>query len=182
VSSETEFVLIRHAESTWNAAGRWQGHADPPLSEQGRRQASELGDALTSQGIERLIASDLARAAETAAIVGETLGLAPRPDPRLRELNVGAWTGLTREEIERLAPDQLARFERGDLDLRPGGGETRREIRLRVRRAAASIAASHPGQRVALVTHLGAVRALLPGTELPNAGWCRARASQLRAP
>lgn len=182
MSGETEFILIRHAESTWNAAGRWQGHADPPLSERGRRQAGELADALTSQGIELLIASDLSRAAQTAAIVGEALGLAPRPDARLRELNVGTWAGLTREQIERLAPEELARFERGDPDVRPGGGETRREIRLRVRRAAAAIAGAHPGERVALVTHLGALRALLPDTELPNAGWCRARASDLRAP
>ncbi|MEE9609299.1 MAG: histidine phosphatase family protein [Myxococcota bacterium] len=170
---ETCIVLIRHAESTWNAAGRWQGQADPPLSAHGRRQAAALAGELAGEGIERLIASDLERAAQTASILGEALGLAAQLDPRLRELDVGRWTGLTRSEIERLDPDLLARFEAGEADARPGGGESRREIRGRVRAALPSLAAEHPGRRVAVVTHLGAIRALLPGTELANAGWCR---------
>ena len=71
---ETRFVLIRHAESVWNAAGRWQGHADPPLSERGRAQAEALAADLAPLGIEVLLASDLARAAQTASIVGEAIG------------------------------------------------------------------------------------------------------------
>jgi broad specificity phosphatase PhoE len=90
----TSFLLIRHAESEWNAAGRWQGHGDPPLSARGREQAAALARELEGEGVEVLIASDLARSAQTAAILGARWGLAPTPDARLREIDVGRWTGL----------------------------------------------------------------------------------------
>ena len=175
MSRETEFLLVRHAESTWNAAGRWQGQANPPLSEAGRRQALALARELSAEAIDRVIASDLDRAAETAGLLAEVWGLKPGLDARLRELEVGSWTGLSRDEIAHRDAEALARFEGGDPDARPGGGESRRELRRRVRAAAAQIAAEHPGQRVVLVAHLGSVRALRPGTALPNAGWCRSR-------
>lgn len=176
------FLLIRHAESAWNAAGRWQGQADPPLTARGRRQAERLAQALAGEGIELLVASDLTRARETAGVVGAALGIEPVTDPRFRELDVGSWTGLCREEIERRDPERLARFDAGDVDVPAGGAESRRAIRRRVRRAAARLLAAHPGRRVALVTHLGVIRALLPGAELGNAEWRRARAAELAPP
>ena len=106
----------------------------------------------------------------------------PAPDSRLRELDVGDWSGRTRAEIEAFSGETLARFEAAEPDARPGGGESRREIRLRVRRAMAEIAARHQGQRLAVVTHLGVIRALLPGTELGNAEWVEARADALASP
>lgn len=179
---ETVFLLIRHAESLWNAEGRWQGRGDPPLSERGRAQAARLGREVAGERPDLLIASDLSRAAETASALGAVFGLAPRKDPRLRELDVGTWTGLTREEIERREGELLERFERGDPDARPGGGESRREIRLRVRRTLAEIADRHRGRTVAIVTHLGVIRALLPGSEFANAEWRRVRARELVPP
>lgn len=180
--SEARFLLIRHAESAWNAAGRWQGHADPPLTAWGRRQAAALAEALAGEGIDLLVASDLARARETAGVLGAALGLEPVTDPRFRELDVGSWTGLRREEIAQRDPARLARFDAGDADVPAGGAESRRAIRSRVRNAAARLAAAHPGRRVALVTHLGVIRALLPGAELGNAEWRRARAGELVPP
>jgi len=170
---DTSFLLIRHAESTWNAGGRWQGHGDPPLTARGRAQAVALAELLSEEGIDLLIASDLARSVETAAILGARWGLVPRHDARLREIDIGAWTGLTRKQIAEREADLLARFEAEDLDARPGGGETRLEIRARVRSAAAELAASHRGRCLALVTHLGVIRALAPGAELANAEWLR---------
>jgi broad specificity phosphatase PhoE len=175
-----DFLLIRHGESTWNARALWQGQGDPPLSERGRRQAAALAARLAHEGIELLLASDLRRAAETAAIVGEAVGHAPRLDPRLRELDVGSWTGLGRDEIEAHDPELLARFEAEDPDARPGGGETRREIQQRVRRTFAELAAHHAGRRVAVVTHLGVVRAITRGVELENAAWVRLAMGGLR--
>ena len=179
---ETSFLLIRHAESTWNAGGRWQGHGDPPLSARGRAQAAALAERLVGEGIQLLIASDLARSAQTAAILGARWGLVPRQDPRLREIDIGGWTGLTREQIAERDPDLLVRFEAEDLEARPGGGETRLEIRARVRSAAAELAEAHRGRCVALVTHLGVIRALVPGSELGNADWLRLPARALPPP
>jgi len=178
---DASLLLIRHAESTWNAAGRWQGHGDPPLSREGRDQALELAGQLAGEGIEVLIASDLTRSAQTAAILGARWGVVPRHDARLREIDIGAWTGLTREQIAERDAELLARFEAERLEARPGGGETRLEIRARVRAAAAELEAAHRGRRVALVTHLGVIRALVPGAETANAGWLRLAARALQA-
>jgi probable phosphoglycerate mutase len=174
-SAATPWLLIRHAESVWNASGRWQGQGDPPLSADGSRQAEALARELAGREIEVLYASDLARAAETAAILAARLELVPRLEARLRERDLGQWTGLTGDEIEARAPGDLARVRALDPDVRPGGGESSREVGARARAAVEEIAKLHAGRRVAVVTHLGVIRALLPGTELANAGWCLSR-------
>lgn len=159
--------LLRHAESEWNAAGRWQGHGDPPLSERGRSQAAARAPAVARRvtGDRRLVlvSSDLRRSVETAQHVARALGTHGIAFSSLRELDIGAWTGLTRDEIESKDPDTLAAFETEDPDVRPGGGETRREIRIRVRAAVEALAAAHPDADLLLVVHLGVMRALVPG-------------------
>lgn len=175
----TCFLLIRHGESTWNAAGRWQGHGDPPLSPRGREQARRMATELLDEGIEVVVASDLRRAVETAEILGEAIDVRPRVDARLRELDVGDWTGLTREEIAARAPEALAEFESDDPEAPAGNGECRRDIVERVGIACAEIAAAHAGRTVAVVAHLGVARALLPGCELANAGFRRVSAAEL---
>jgi len=179
--AETRFVLIRHAESVWNASGRWQGHADPPLSERGRAQAEQLARGLAHQPIEVLLASDLTRAAQTAEILGEAVGLKPVLDARLRELDVGVWAGLTRAEIARRDPETLARFEAGDPDVLAGGGESRGQIRARVRAFARQLDREHAGRLVAIVGHLGVICSLQPEWELANAQWRSATANELHA-
>ena len=176
---DTRFLLIRHAESIWNAAGRWQGHADPPLSARGRTQAEDLGSELAARGVEILLASDLVRAAQTAAILGKALGLEPTVDARLRELDIGRWAGLTRAEIAEGDSEALARFETGDPDVRAGGGESRRELRSRVREFVQQRSRQHAGRLVAVVAHLGAIRAMRPGLLLANTGWCLTSASEI---
>jgi probable phosphoglycerate mutase len=176
-----EFLLIRHAQSEWNADGRWQGHADPPLSSRGLAQAAELAASLRGESVDRLVCSDLHRALATAEALAPVLGRAPRPDPRYRELDVGDWTGLRRPEIEERDSASLRRFEAGDPDLRPGGGETRREIRTRARRAVEELISEARADRIAVVTHLGFIRALVPGAEVENAEILRLGAEQILA-
>ncbi len=167
-------LLARHGQSTWNAERRWQGQGDPPLSERGRRQAEALADALAGHALDALLSSDLARAAETAEIVARRLGLPPpRLEPRLRERSLGAWTGRTEAEIAAAWPAELERLRAGDPELRPGGGESEHQVVRRVRDALSDLAAAPPGGRVALVTHLGVIRTLVPGFRPANAEWCR---------
>jgi broad specificity phosphatase PhoE len=92
-------LCIRHAQSTWNAAGRWQGQADPPLSEQGLRQAEALAERLRGEGwpLRALLTSDLARARETAARLGAAFDLDPEPWAALREADLGLWSGRCSE-------------------------------------------------------------------------------------
>jgi probable phosphoglycerate mutase len=163
------FLCIRHAQSTMNAVGLWQGQADPPLSEEGREQARELAERLGEGSLSVLVASDLQRARETAEIAACRLGITTRLEPALRELDVGDWSGLAREEIARRWPEDFARFQAGDLDVRAGGGETRRELRARVVAALRSFQQQYRGDRIAVVTHLGVVRTLAPEVRITNA-------------
>jgi broad specificity phosphatase PhoE len=197
--SEASLLLIRHAESSWNAAGRWQGHGDPPLSDRGVAQADALARELASESIDALVSSDLRRAAETAAILGRARGLQPELNPRLRELDIGDWEGLTRDQIERKAGDALRRFDAGDLEVRPGGGENLREMERRAFAVVSELVEAHPGRHLAVVTHLGVIRALLgeplgyagrdeagsipsgPGANFANASWRRFAPEQLSA-
>jgi probable phosphoglycerate mutase len=177
--SEKTLLLIRHAESSWNAAARWQGHGDPRLSDRGVAQANALARELAPEPIDVIVSSDLRRAAETAAILARARGLRPSLNPRLRELDLGDWEGLTRGQIARTDGAVLRRFEAGDLDVWPGGGENLREIAQRARAAVTELVEVYAGRRLAIVTHLGVIRALLgrsagsatgvdPGSAPPN--------------
>ena len=161
-------LLLRHGQSEWNAVGRWQGWADPPLSPLGRRQSRLAGKDLG--GVDVIVSSDLRRAVETAALLAESLSLVPAPvEPRLRERDVGEWTGLTRQEIEQRWPEELSTM------AQPPGGESAEALQARVLAAATDLARVYPDSSVVAVTHGGAIRSLerLLGVDpdaLPNLG------------
>lgn len=99
-------LLVRHGESAWNAEGRWQGQADPSLTELGLRQAAVA--ALVLGSVDAVMASDLERASATAEVIAEALGLGPvLIDPGWRERDVGEWSGLTRQQIHEQWPGYL---------------------------------------------------------------------------
>jgi len=168
----TTLLLVRHGQTPWNAAGRWQGHGDPGLSSLGREQAHRLAELLRQEPEAEwtgVVASDLLRARETAEILAANLMLEIEVEPRLRELDVGAWTGLTRVEIESRDPETLAAFEAGEPSVRPGGGENRLEIRRRARDWIRELSRRSRGERLIVVTHLGVIRALIPDAEPAHA-------------
>jgi broad specificity phosphatase PhoE len=168
----TPLLLVRHGETRWNADGRWQGHGNPGLTEAGRAQAELLARALAEEAERRrwtrVIASDLARAQQTARAVAAQLSLTVELDLRLRELDVGVWSGLSRSEIARRDPETLRAFELGEPTIRPGGGESRIEIRERTHAFVRDLADRYSGERVIVVTHLGVIRALVPGANPSN--------------
>ena len=167
--------LLRHGQSEWNARGRWQGHGNPSLTSLGRQQASQAATRLVSLDIERVVSSDLARAFETAEIVAAKLGLAVERDPLWRERDIGAWTGLTRDEIAARWPEDYAHFRAHEEHARPGGsGESNAMLRARAREALAALRARCARKRVLVVTHRGISRMLVPDAPLGNAEWCEA--------
>jgi broad specificity phosphatase PhoE len=167
--AEARVLLIRHGESVWNATGRWQGWGDPPLSQRGEAQAASLAARLVGAGITRIVSSDLERAHATAAIVGRVLGLEHERDPRLRERDLGAWSGLTAVEIAARFPEDLARFRAREADLRPGGGESRIAFFARVSPALRALAETTSVGSLAIVTHLGVIRLVAPELRPENA-------------
>lgn len=149
-SPPTRILLVRHGQSTWNASGRWQGQADPPLTELGRRQAFEAARAIGA--VDAVWASDLTRAVETATIVADSVGVGPVVvDPDLRERDAGAFSGLTRDEIEQRFPGYLADHRR------PPGWEPDDLLLARAVAAVRRIAAAVPGGDVVVITHGGLV-------------------------
>ena len=91
--------LVRHGQTDWNLENRIQGHLDMPLNDTGRNEAKQCQEKLASIKIDRIIASDLLRAKETAAIINESFCLPITYDARLRELNMGDLQGLIAKDI-----------------------------------------------------------------------------------
>lgn len=147
----TRILLVRHGQSVWNADGRWQGQADPPLSERGQEQAVA---ATARIGIvDGIYASDLLRAHHTAEIVAAPLGADVVLDARLRERAAGDWEGKTRPEIDEGWPGYL------ESGKRPSGYEADVDVLARVLEALDAIAQDHDGD-VLVVTHGGVLRTL----------------------
>ncbi len=168
----TSLLFVRHGETTWNVARRWQGQADTPLTPEGERQARRVAALLASEADRpwtRLVSSDLQRARRTAEAIGEALGLRVDDEPRLRERDVRDWSGLTHAEVEARDPETYRAFRSGDPTLRLGGGESTLDLR---ERALAAIREIHAGEdeHVIVVTHLGLIRSLVPGAEVGNTG------------
>ncbi|HLK39540.1 MAG TPA: histidine phosphatase family protein [Polyangiaceae bacterium] len=157
--------LARHGETDWNLAGRWQGHTDVPLNKTGEEQARSMAHALQGIDLGAVVSSDLSRARHTARIVAQTLGVrVSYVDADLRERALGSFEGLTREECERLHPDEW----RAWIEHRtpPKGGEAQDRLAARVIGAIirAMRAARAADGAAFVVTHGGALRAALSVT------------------
>ena len=149
----TEMLALRHGQSTWNEAGRWQGLADPPLSEFGEHQAATAAQAVGQ--VDAIITSPLERAHRTGAIIGEIIGVGPvEVIDDLKERSVGRWEGLTRHEIEAEWPGWI------DNGQRPDGWEHDADLQHRVLRAFTEIGARYPGATVLVVAHGGVLIAM----------------------
>jgi broad specificity phosphatase PhoE len=175
-------TLIRHGQTDWNATGRWQGQADPPLNDAGRAQARQTALELRALKPDALVSSDLCRARETAEIIADVLSLEVILEPRLREVNLGDWQGLYSDEIRARWPDAMKMWIEQPLAALPPNGESIRELADRVLAAVNDIAACYPARRVGLVAHelpiaiIVCTAAGLPLDQLrqhipPNAAW-----------
>jgi broad specificity phosphatase PhoE len=125
-------VLVRHGQTAWNAVFRAQGHADISLDDTGRAQARRAAPHLAGLGPSRLWSSDLSRARETAEVIGAVAGLPVETDPRLREYDVGARSGLTTSEFAEQYPREHAAWLVHDESLLVPGEETSAQVRERV--------------------------------------------------
>jgi 2,3-bisphosphoglycerate-dependent phosphoglycerate mutase len=150
---------MRHGETDWNREDRFQGHADPPLNDAGHTQARELAERLAGEPIAAVYASPLRRAFETADAIAVPHGLAVQQEPGLREVDVGSWTGLTREEVEQRDPEGYRRWLAFGQGW--GDGESYDALGERVIATLVTVAASFDGDTVAVVTHGGPIRATL---------------------
>jgi broad specificity phosphatase PhoE len=159
--SPTRLLLVRHGESTWNREHRIQGQSDPPLSDDGRRQAAHLGRRLAARRFRGFYSSDLERAFETSQVIAQATGSQPMPMQELREVFLGEWEGLNTDEIAERYPDAWARWrEEPSWDLAPGG-EGAAPFASRVESALDRIFKRHPDGDVLVVTHGGVIQVAL---------------------
>lgn len=152
-------TLVRHGESVANRVQRWQGQGDSPLSDLGRQQAEQVGQRLRHAVFDRVISSDLSRARDTALATGHRF----ETDPTWREFDVGAWEGLTREEVNERYPEEMARLKAGE-DIPMGGGESYGSFSARIDRALGKLRSElAPGQHALVVCHGGVIGTLIAG-------------------
>jgi glucosyl-3-phosphoglycerate phosphatase len=155
VLSVPRLVLWRHGRTEWNATGRFQGQLDPPLDEEGRNQARLAAPYLVAAGLPReetvVVSSDLSRAAETAVVLTDLLGVPLRLDVRLREHGMGSWEGLNRDEVAERYPEQFADWMAG-RPVRGRGGEDPADV---AERALAALVDLPPARVAVVVTHGG---------------------------
>jgi probable phosphoglycerate mutase len=159
---------VRHGETDWNLAQRYQGQQDIPLNATGRAQAAHNGRTLRAvlgSRVEAIdyVASPLRRARETMEIMRGELGLAPeryRTDDRLREINYGHWEGRLWHDLPRTDPDGFAAREADKWGWQPRGGESYRALSERVATWLADV------QRDAVVAAHGGVMRVLRGLTL----------------
>ena len=153
--------LARHGQTAYNAEGRFQGHLPVPLDETGRAQARELADVVAGVEVRTLVCSPLARARETAEIVGARIGLEPEEDTRSTETDTGDWTDRSFAEIRAEDPEGFRRYEISDPTFRYPGGESFAEQSDRVQAGLRDLRARTADLPALVVCHRGVIRLAL---------------------
>lgn len=144
-----KLLVARHGETAWNAEYRVCGSTDLPLTERGMEQARMLAHGAQGKGIERIIASPMIRAVQTATPASELLGLPMETDNRLREQNYGIYEGVRRDDPAFLANKRQFCFRYPE-------GESMMDLAARVYDFLRDIREKYPQETVLIVCH-GAV-------------------------
>jgi broad specificity phosphatase PhoE len=154
-----QLILVRHGESSGNITQVLQGR-DELLTERGRAQAHAAGASLAQRyRVRALYASPLARAAETARIIGSAIGFEPELREPLAEINVGYAAGLTYRGWVEAHPDQYELWQADGIDYVWPGGESGRQLGQRIAAEIDQIIAHHRADdgAVVVVSHGGAL-------------------------
>jgi len=161
-----EIWYLRHGETEWNRTRRWQGHSDTPLNDLGRWQAARLGARLGSLAFDRVYSSDLSRCLETAGIAVPRVE--PIVDPRLREIDYGAFEGCTWDTLADEERLELETWWGDPYQLRIRGGESFTDVTERLREWQRDL----PEQgRIAVFSHGGLIRCALYQVIGAPRGW-----------
>ena len=156
-----QLYIVRHGETVWNREGRIQGHTNVGLSHQGMEQARLLGQRLKPVPFDAAYASDLSRAADTAAVILDGRDVPISPTERLREYHKGAFEGMTEGELRAQYPNDYPGYVSKDLDYAPEGGESTRAVSERMASIINEIKERHLNDTVLIVGHGGSLRAAM---------------------
>ncbi len=151
----SQWLLVRHGQSEWNAEGRIQGGSSTTLNKEGVRQSQLLAARLADTPLRAIYSSDNPRARETADILAAPHRLRVEPVAELRERSFGQWEGLTYDEVRTRDPQAYARWQKGGEDFIPPNGESISEVTVRALRFASKLRAEHPNDEAVLVVGHG---------------------------
>jgi probable phosphoglycerate mutase len=158
----TRIYLIRHGATVLSAEDRFAGATEVPLSDEGRRQASSLGQRLINKPITAIFASPMGRTIETAHLVAGThRNLEVQVRDGLREINHGRWEGMTRAEVAMAFPQEVKDWDADPYTFSPEGGESGLSVTARALPVFMEIIRHHPGEHVAVISHKATIRLLL---------------------
>ncbi len=161
--TDRRLLLVRHGVTDWNREGRFQGHADPPLAEDGRAEAELLTRRLDGDEVlrpVRIVTSTLARARETADVIGVMLGITVEQDARLIEIGQGEWEGRTHTDLAATDAERYAAWRRDAGIRQPPGGESIEAATQRVGAALSEFVNAAGRWPRCIVSHGGTLRIL----------------------
>jgi len=158
---QTKVYLMRHGEVANDGEKRYNGHIDVDITENGVQQMHRLAGLLEGKNISAVYSSDLIRSIKGAAIISQRIGKPYTPLRGLRERSVGAWEGLTAEEIKVRFPGEYLLWRADLLNYRPPGGECLLDVKDRILPIVKNLVESHRGQEIAMLLHGGVNRVIL---------------------
>ena len=157
----TRVYMVRHGATVLSAEDAFAGETDVALSDEGREQARRLSDRLAGEPIVAFYASPMSRTLETARILAAPHGLEVLPRDGLREISHGHWEGRRRAEVERLFPEEYARWEADPFSCAPSGGESGLAVTARALPELLRIVEANSDRQVLLVSHKATIRLLV---------------------
>jgi alpha-ribazole phosphatase len=171
LDNRTRLLLVRHGEITTSREWRYVGHLDVALTETGVEQMKRIGERLKNEQVDVLLSSDLQRTRKGAEIIGTMIGLKPQPNAAFREINLGEWEGLTRDEIVAQFPVEFEERSQNLPYFRIRNGESFADLQARVIRQIETVLEEFKGKNIALIAHGGVNRVIIThvlGMELKN--------------
>ncbi len=164
----SKLLLVRHART--ELAGRFCGHSDPPLDEEGQKQLPHLNQQLSTKEFTRVFSSDLLRTRQTAESIAAPRGMEVQFRSNLREIAFGSWEGLTWDELMAREPETAQHWLDHYPNEKAPGGESFELFRSRIRQEITAIADDARGAVAVVVTHAGVIRTFLQDLQLRNEG------------
>lgn len=157
----TTIYLTRHGQTESNSSGKMMGWANEDINDVGRAQVERLAARMAKMHLDAIYTSPLKRAVTTSAIVGKSHGLEPRPVQGLIEINYGVWEGLPRAEVRKRWPELQQQLHNDPSELAIPGGETFKELEIRVVGAFNKIVKDEDGREILMVSHQGILKVLV---------------------
>jgi len=155
-----QYFLLRHGESLRNVksvASCWPETIKYPLTKKGRDQAKQAAKKLLKKKIDMIFVSDLLRTKETAEIVGKVLGIKPKADKRLREINVGVFNNKKIDDIGEFWNKEKdlshLKYYQRRYHIAPKKGENYSQAEKRVTSFIKEIEKKYKGKKILIVSH-----------------------------